>query len=451
MFVSRGSRSVALAACATLLLGTAACGEKGGEQADGSAAAKVRLYGTDGNMQNSFAKSFKERTGLLDGMKGTTPLTPLSQDFRDRLTAIDPKLSDFLYSAETYDAIVITALASQLAGSTAPAEIAKQIIGVTNGGQRCDTVAICFDLARAGKDIEYRGVSLTRGGFTDAGEPSAATYATLHFGADEQLDNGKTEFLGAGDDTKASSEPPPPPTKSSPAVDRRSGAPLKLGELLPRTGDLSLAYPPIAAGSKLALREVNRAGGVLGKPVEWVDGDDGTNPAIAKATVARHIANDVHVIIGSAASGISRAVLPDVVAAGLILFSPSNTDAGLTTIDDKGLYFRTAPSDILQGRALADVILRDGAERIVLVARKDSYGEGLQANVRDELDRAGHGGDQVKLFTYVPPEDPDALVDFSAGAQEIKKFGADAVLVIGFAESAQVIEALVDAGLEIRH
>lgn len=448
MLVSRGARGTALAASVALLLGTAACG---GDQAEESTNSKVRLYGTDGNMQNSFAKAFKEQSGLLDGMKGTTPLTPLSQDFRDRLRAVDPKLSDYLYSAETYDAIVISALASQLAGSTDPAAIAKQIVGVTNAGQRCDTAAACFQLARAGKDIEYRGVSLTRGGFTDVGEPAAATYATLHFGTDEQLDDGKTEFLGAGDQSKASVEPPPPPKKASPAVNRDSGAPLKLGELLPRTGDLALAYPPIAAGAKLALQEINEAGGVLGKPVEWVNGDDGTNPATAKATVARHIAEDVHVIIGSAASGISRAVLPDVVAAGLILFSPSNTDAGLTTVEDQGLYFRTAPSDILQGRALADVILRDGPERIALVARKDSYGEGLQANVRDELDRAGHG-DQVRLFTYVPPEKPDSPpVDFSAGAREIKEFGADAVLVIGFAESAQVIEALVAAGLEIEH
>lgn len=449
MLVSRGTRGVALAACAALVLGSGACG---GEKPEESPASKVRLYGTDGNMQNSFGKEFKDQTGLLDGMKGTTPLTPLSQDFRDRLLAIDPKLSDFLYSAETYDAIVITALASQLAGTTAPAEIAKQIVGVTNVGQRCDTAAACFQLARAGKDIEYRGVSLTRGGFTTAGEPSAATYATLHFGTDDQLDDGKTEFLGAGDQTTASTTAPPPPKKASTAVNRASGAPLKLGELLPRSGDLALAYPPMGAAYKLALQDINAAGGVLGKPVEWVEGDDGTNPATAKATVARHIAADVHAIIGAAASGISRAVLPDVVAAGLILFSPSNTDGGLTTVEDNGLYFRTAPSDNLQGRALADVILRDGPARIALVARKDSYGEGLQGNVRQELERAGHGSSQVRLFTYVPPDKPDSPpVDFTTGAQEIKQFGADAVLIIGFAESAQVIEALVKAGLEIQH
>ncbi|MBE1485877.1 ABC transporter substrate-binding protein [Plantactinospora soyae] len=451
MLVSRGPRRAALtaAACAALLL--AGCGSDGEGEAAQPQPTQVRLYGTDGNMQNSFAAEFDQQTGLLKGMKGTTPLTPLSDDFKERLRKLNSKLSDYLYSAESYDAVAISALAAQLAGSTDSAEIAKQIIGVTTGGERCDSIAACLRLARNGTDIAYRGVSLSRGGFTDIGEPSTASYATLHFGSDEQLDDGKTEFLGAGDESSASVKRPPAGKKQTKAIEESSGAPLKLGGLLPRTGDLALAYPPMAAGVALAISELNGAGGVLGEDVAWVDGDDGTNPNTAKATVAKHVDAGVHVIIGAGASGISRAVLPDVVAAGLVLFSPSNTDAGLSTIDDKGLYFRTAPSDILQGRALADMILRDGPRRIALVARKDSYGEGLQGNVRAELERAGHGSEQVRLFSYDPPPNPDSPpVNFAAGAQEIKQFGADAVLIIGFGESSKVIEALATAGVSLR-
>ncbi|MEQ4300801.1 ABC transporter substrate-binding protein [Plantactinospora sp. B6F1] len=455
MLVFRGTRRAALsaAACAALLL-AGGCGSDGdGEsgRAEPTRPSQVRLYGTDGNMQNSFKAEFDQQTGLLKGMKGTTPLTPLSEDFKNRLLKKDPKLSDFLYAAESYDAVAISAIAAQLAGSTEPARIAEQIVGVTTGGERCDSIEACLGLARDGTDVAYRGVSLSRGGFTDIGEPSTATYATLHFGSDDQLDNGKTEFLGAGDESKASVKKPPAGKKQTKAVEERSGAPLKLGGLLPRTGDLALAYPPMAAAAALAVDEINAADGVLGKPVVWVDGDDGTDPKVAKATVAKHVEAGVHVIIGAGGSGISRAVLPDVVAAGLVLFSPSNTDAGLSTVDDKGLYFRTAPSDILQGRALADVILRDGPNRIALVARQDSYGEGLQGNVKAELERAGHGSGQVRLFNYEVKPGPDAPpVDFSKGAQEIKQFGADAILVIGYGESARVIEALAAAGVNIQ-
>ncbi|MEH1098581.1 ABC transporter substrate-binding protein [Micromonospora sp. CPCC 205561] len=449
MFMSRASRAATLAACATFLLATSACGTDEPEEAPTH---QARLYGSDGNMLNSYPAELKDRAGLVDGMKGTTPLTPLPEDFKNRLRSVDPKLGDFLYSAEAYDAVVISAIAAQLAGTTNPAAIAKQIVGVTNGGQRCETVADCLALARAGQDVEYRSVSLTRAGFTDAGEPSTASYGTLHFDG-QRLNDGKTEFVGAGDESAASTKAPPKAKKQRGGrTDRSDGSPLVIGGLLPQSGDLALAYPPISAGTKLAMKEINAAGGVLGEPVVWIDGDDGTNPAVAKATVAQHVARNVHVIVGAGASGISRAVLPDVVRAGKVLFAPSNTDASLTELDDQGLYFRTAPPDSLQGRALADVILRDGPQKIAIVARKDSYGEGLQETVRAELERAGIGGDRLKLLTYDPPADAKANpVDFVGGAKEIKDFGAEAVLIIGFAESAQVIRALADAGVQIRH
>ncbi|MEV4490994.1 ABC transporter substrate-binding protein [Micromonospora coxensis] len=450
MLATRGPRAAILAAGAAFLLATSACGTT--DKPEDSATPQVRLYGTDGNMLNSFPGELKDRGNLVDGMKGTTPLTPLTEDFKERLRAVDPDLKDYLYAAEAYDAVVISALAAQLAGSTDPAAIARQIVGVTTNGQRCTEAKACLALARAGQDVEYRGPSLSRAGFTDTGEPATASYATLHFD-DQKINDAKTEFVGAGDESGASTKLPPKPKKQQGGrTDRSDGSPLILGGLLPKTGDLALANPPLAAGAALAVREVNAAGGVLGEPMVWIDGDDGTSVAVAKATVASHIRDKVHVIIGAGGSGISAAVLPDVVAAGRILFSPSNTDSGLSKAEDKGLYFRTAPPDSLQGRALADVMLRDGPDRIVVVARKDSYGEGLQETVRAELERAGIGADRVKLLTYEPPEDAQAApVDFTGLAKEIKSYGPEAVLVIGFAESAGLITALDAAGVPIRH
>ncbi|MFB9547057.1 ABC transporter substrate-binding protein [Micromonospora sagamiensis] len=445
MLVSRRSRVATLAACVALLLSAGACGTEQSGEAD-TQGHQVRLYGNDGNMLNTFPRELKDRAHLVDGMKGTTPMTPLPEDFKARLRAVDPELRDYLYAAEAYDAVMISALAAQLAGTTAPAAIAKQIVGVTNEGQRCEDAVGCLKLARTGQDIEYRGISLTRAGFTDAGEPATASYGTLHFD-DQKLNDAKTEFVGAGDDSTASTKAPPKARKPR----GKAGAPLTLGGLMPRTGALSLAYPPQAAAAALAVKEINAAGGVLGEPVVWIEGDDGTNPDIARATLASHVRKNVHVIIGAGASGVSKAILPDVVAAGLVMFSPANTDASLTTIEDNGLYFRTAPPDSLQGRALADVILRDGPRKVALVARKDSYGEGLQGYVRTELERAGLGSDKVKLLTYEPPANADSPpVDFSRGAREIKEFGADAVLLIGYAESAAVIVALDEAGVRIQ-
>jgi ABC-type branched-subunit amino acid transport system substrate-binding protein len=425
---------------AFLALSLAACGP-----ADGAPARPdpVRLYGADGNMSNAFGLEFRDRPGLLAGMKGTAPLTALTESFKTRLQTVSPELDDFAYAAETYDAVVISALAAELAGTTRSRQLAPYVNGVTTAGRMCDSVAACLALARAGRDLHYRGVSLRRGGFTDAGEPAAASYATLHFGQADRLDQAKTEFVGAGDDSATTRQRPPAPHKRR----KDAGAPLRIGGLLPYTGDQALQLPPMRTGAELAVAEINEAGGVLGKPVEWIEGDDGTNPAVARRTIAAHVAAGVDVIIGAGASGVTRAVLSDVLAAGVVLFSPSNTAADLSNDRDQGLYFRTAPSDVLQGRALADVILRDGAQRVAIIARDDAYGTGLADIVRAELERAGLPPTAIRADSY--PADEATPPEIRARADGVRTFAPDAVLVIGFRESAAVIKALADAGVAL--
>ena len=82
------------------------------------------------------------------------------------------------------------------------------------------------------------------------------------------------------------------------------------------------------------------------------------------------------------------------------------------------------------------------------MARNDSYGTGLQENVRSELENAGIDPAQVKLLTYEVTED-EATISFDDQAREITQFGADAVLIIGFAESAEVILALDRLGVAL--
>jgi ABC-type branched-subunit amino acid transport system substrate-binding protein len=345
--------------------------------------------------------------------------------------------------------VVISALAAELAGTPDPEVVRGYVNGVTTGGEECTTVARCLSLAQDRRDLAYRGVSMPRGGFTDQGEPAAGTYATLHFGEDGFLDEDRTEFVGAGNPaaTTSSAPPDPGPRPEGPEflID-----PLVFGGLLPETGALSFAYPPMIAGARLAIEEINDAGGVFGVDVEWVDGDDGTDPEVAKETLASHVDDGVHVIIGPAASDIAVQVLPDAVAAGRILFSPSNTAAALTDADSEGYYFRTAPSDQLQGAAVADIMLRDGVERIVIVARDDAYGVGLQANTRDALIGFGVPADDIQLLTYPLPEEaggPVPGLDQLVG--DVRAAEPDGVLVIGFSEAAQVIQRMIDEGLQV--
>jgi ABC-type branched-subunit amino acid transport system substrate-binding protein len=449
----RVTRPISALGAVTAVLLTAGCSPpQPADTPQGPAAGHglPRLYGSDGNMSSSFGDVLSDQPGLLAGMKGTAPLSPLSDEFKKRVRGVDGGVPDFNYAGEAYDAVIVAALAAEIARSTDAPVVARYIVSVTVSGDTCGSFADCAALVRDNENIQYRGVSsLRRSGFTDAGEPSTATYGTLNFGRDNHIDDAKTEFVGTGDEAAASRSRPTPPLVTA---NNRAGkvTPLKFGGLLPRTGALASAGAPIIAGARLAVAEINAAGGVLGQPVEWLDGDDGTSAQIAAATMDRFVAAGVQVMIGPAASGVSAAVLPKAVAAGRILFSPSATSEALSQIEDKGLFFRTAPSDKLQARALADILMRDGAAKVALVARDDDYGRGLSSGVLSDLTGSGLKAGNLRLLSYkvkekYGPDDRNEL--FRPLAQMIKEFGPDAVVVIGFEESALLIKAFKDEGV----
>jgi ABC-type branched-subunit amino acid transport system substrate-binding protein len=432
-----------------LLLAASGCASNAQSDDDSGTKRDIRLYGTDGNMANSFGEALKDSPAVLAGMKGTTPLTPLSEDFKRRAKGIDPSLTDFNYAGEAYDAVVIAALAAESGKSVEPAVIAKQLIGVTTGESSCDTIAACLTAAKSGKDLKYRGVSLRGSGFTTVGEPSAAMYGVLNFGTNNTIDEAKTEFVGAGDE-KTEEKAAPPAAVTPPKGGQKPA--LKYGLLLPKTGALAFQGPPMFAGAKLAIKEINEAGGVLGQPVQFEEGDDGTNGETAKATAAQFISKGVAVIIGAGASGVSKAVLPQVIQAGRVMISPSATSDELTKFDDKGLFFRTSPPDVLQAKAVADIIMRDGHLKVAIIARNDTYGSGLADGVQKDLVAAGIKPNNILIKKYEAKDTYDKNDGpklFNPIASEIKSFEATGILVVGFDESALAIKALVSQGVKV--
>lgn len=436
----RMSRALALLACFCLLVPVTACGNPAGQRLDNEYLGAY-LYGPDGAMSNPFGEQFGDKPGLLAGMKGTRAQTRLSVDFIARLHALDPNLTDYIYAGEGYDAVVIAALAAEVAGTTDPKTIAKYINGVTIGDQPCHDVPTCLAVAGSGGDVAYRGITVTSG-FTEAGEPSTTSYSTVHFGPSNQLDEGKTEFLRLGDETTVATTAPPKPGAG------RSGAPLVLGQLL--TVQSVLTHASIA-GAKLALQDLNAAGGVLGAQIVWKDGDDGGKADVAKAQLAKHKTDGVHVLIGPSFSTVASEVIPEAVKQGLVMISPSATAASLSTLPDEGLFFRTGPSDALQSHALADMIVRDGPRKVTLIARNDPYGTGLAEDVRKKLLAAGMTEGNIQMLSYeVDGEKVKDDSEIANLAEQTIRFKPTGVLVVGLAESADVIKALADADLQIR-
>ncbi|OWY62073.1 amino acid ABC transporter substrate-binding protein, partial [cyanobacterium TDX16] len=153
----------------------------------------------------------------------------------------------------------------------------------------------------------------------------------------------------------------------------------QVGTLLPETGSLAFLGPPEFAGVGLAVEEINEAGGVNGEEIpDYLRGDSGdTETDIANQTTDRLLNDGADVIVGAASSGVSLTVIDKITGAGVIQFSPANTAPDFTDYDDNGLYFRTAPSDVLQGALLGDLIAEDGNTTLGILALQDPYGEGL--------------------------------------------------------------------------
>jgi len=216
---------------------------------------------------------------------------------------------------------------------------------------------------------------------------------------------------------------------------------LKIGSLLPQTGDLAFLGPPEFAGIDLALQEINAAGGVLGADVEHIVGDSGdTSTNIASQTVDSHIAAGASVIFGAASSGVSLTVIDKITSAGLLQMSPANTSPALTTYADDNLYWRVAPSDAMQGLVLAEQAVKDGFTKAAAIARQDAYGEGLLKAFSKNFQAAG--GTVTSEIVY----DPTAA-SFEAEVAEIKAGAPEVVVVITFEEGVKLIQEMIKQGV----
>ena len=228
---------------------------------------------------------------------------------------------------------------------------------------------------------------------------------------------------------------------AAPTVATKADGVFKVGTLLPQTGNLAFLGPPEFAGVKLAIKEINAAGGVLGKPAEVVDGDSGdTTTNVATQTVQRELGQNVDVIVGAASSGVSFTVIDQITGSGVVQISPANTSPDFTNYKDNGLYFRTAPSDVLQGRILGDLIVSEGNATVGILALQDPYGEGLADNVTKSVE--GSGAQVVSKVIY----DPQAA-NFDAEVSKIKAADPAAIVVIGFDESAKILNTLIEQGI----
>jgi len=233
-----------------------------------------------------------------------------------------------------------------------------------------------------------------------------------------------------------SSTPAETDDEESTTAARVADGTLTVGTILPQTGNLAFLGPPEFAGVDLAAAEI--AASDFEFEVEVVDRDSGdaeTDIATQSATELVNGAADV--VIGAASSGVSFTFIDQLVTAGVVQISPANTSPDFTDYDDDGWFWRTAPSDVLQGRVLGNLIVGDGAENVGIIYINDPYGIGLESNATEAIEAAGG-----TVTASVPYNTGDT--QFAAIVDEVLASGPDAVAVIAFEETSSIIPELVN-------
>ncbi|WP_336640836.1 ABC transporter substrate-binding protein [Microbacterium sp. USHLN272] len=233
---------------------------------------------------------------------------------------------------------------------------------------------------------------------------------------------------------------------STPSDDSSSGGDkpatdltLKLGSLLPKTGSLAFLGPPMESGVGLAVEEVNAA--EAGITIDLTAEDEGDTDTKAYETSIEKLRNaDVSAIVGAAASGVSKLVLDGNVSAGILQISASNTSPDFTAWEDDGLYFRTAPSDLLQGEVLGNLIAEDGAKTLGIIYQNDAYGTGLNDALTTTFE--GTGGEVVESVSFNVGD-----AQFDAQVESIKAQNPDAVAIVSFEQFKTIAPLLVNAGI----
>ena len=140
---------------------------------------KVPLYLVDGNLSNTAYKDLPK--GVMAGTQGTLPGAKASKSFENKLLQVDPKLDDFSYAPEAYDATMLVALAAAEAGNDSGMAIGDNIKQVSADGEKCTEFAKCMDLIKQGKDVDYDGQSGPID-LDDVGDPTKAVMGIYKYG-----------------------------------------------------------------------------------------------------------------------------------------------------------------------------------------------------------------------------------------------------------------------------
>ena len=222
--------------------------------------------------------------------------------------------------------------------------------------------------------------------------------------------------------------------------------PIKIGYIATLTGEGSTWGQHERDGALMAVKEINDAGGLLGRPVELIYYDVKGRPEEAVNAVRRLVFDDKVVAIGgSNYSSIQLAISPIVNNEKVPVMGTATTNPAVTVNPETGevvqYMFRMAYTDPYQGKVMADYLIhRLGKKKIAIIGDVgDPYSEGLSEFVRNRSDEFGI---EHRSWGFRAGD-----VDFRAQLTEARDWGADALaMTMFYKEMGLVMRQAADLG-----
>jgi branched-chain amino acid transport system substrate-binding protein len=126
---------------------------------------------------------------------------------------------------------------------------------------------------------------------------------------------------------------------------------------------------------------------------------------------------------------------------GMVMISPSATSPALSTAEDNGLFFRTAPSDARQGVVMTEVLMEEGLKEVAVTYTNNDYGKGLADSFQAAFEAAGG-------TVTISAAHEDGKADYAAEVGALAAAGGERLVVVGYVDQggAGIVQAALDSG-----
>ena len=221
-------------------------------------------------------------------------------------------------------------------------------------------------------------------------------------------------------------------------------AEIKIGIILGFTGPIESLAPAMANSAEIAFKEASESGLLLnGETIKVVKADSTCKDSLAANDAAKEIISQgVKAIIGGVCSEVTETILSEsAVPNEILMISPAAASASLTSLDDKGFFFRTTPSEARGGQILADITKDRRVKKVAITYTNNDYGKNLAKAYKAAVE--SHGLEVTIIASH-----EDDKEDYSSEVASLASAGGEAVAIIGYSDNGGrgIIQASIDSG-----